>query len=152
METKEILQQWLISAITFGYKWLTTDAEILGYILAVLHVLVATTLMVCYTLSHTVYPTWQFKLGLFVCLLVVWLQHIFFNVCIATVAELSLTKIQAPSNIYLSYVFNKLLGTTLSDVMIHLVLCETVAVYCFGLEMVSLLANYIYTIYNYDLA
>lgn len=57
MEKEELirlLKEWLVSAVTFLYKWLTTDAEILGYILAVLHILVSATLMICTGLAHTV--------------------------------------------------------------------------------------------------
>jgi hypothetical protein len=146
-----ILKEWMISAVTFMYKWLTTDAEILGYILAVLHILITTTIMVCLVLSHSIYPTWQFKLGTYVFMVGTWLQHIFLNVCIFTVAELSLTQLIPPSNIYLSYFYSKLLGTSLSEAMTVLVTGETIAVSCFTLELLSLLMNYIYTLYDIQL-
>lgn len=154
MEKEEIiriLKECMISAVTFMYKWLTTDAEILGYILAILHILVSTTLLLCTCLAHTIYPIWQFKLGCYICMVLVWLQHIFLNVCIFTVAELSLTKLIPPSNIYLSYFYSKLLGTSLSDAMTRLVTGETIAVSCFTLELLSILINHIYTLYDIQL-
>jgi hypothetical protein len=147
----QILKEWMISAVTFMYKWLTTDAEILGYILAVLHILITTTIMICAILSHTIYPTWQFKLGTYIFMCGTWLQHIFLNVCIFTVAEVSLTKLIPPSNIYLSYFYSKLLGTTISEAMTRLVSGETIGVLCFTLELVSLLMNHIYTLYDIQL-
>jgi len=146
-----ILKEWMISAVTFMYKWLTTDAEILGYILAVLHILITTTIMLCIPLSHIVYPTWQFKLGTYFFMCGTWLQHIFLNVCIFTVAELSLTKLVPPSNIYLSYFYSKLLGTSLSEAMTVLVTGETIAVTCFTFELLSLLMNHIYSLYDIQL-
>jgi len=154
MEKEEIirfLKEWIISAVTFLYKWLTTDAEILGYILAVLHVLISTTLMVCVGLSHTIFPTWEFKLGCYLCMVLVWLQHIFLNVCIFTVAELSLTKIVPPSNIYLSQIFSTLMGTSLSEAMTRLIMGETIAVSCLTLELLSILINHIYSLYEIQL-
>jgi xanthosine utilization system XapX-like protein len=154
MEKKEIirlLKDWMIYAVTFLYKWLTTDAEILGYILAVLHVLISTTLMICTGLAHTVYPTWQFKLGCYICMVLVWLQHIFLNVCIFTVAELSLTKISPPSNIYLSRILGTLMGTSLSEAMTRLIMGETITVSCFTLELLSMLMIHIYSLYDIQL-
>jgi len=172
MEKEEIirlLKEWMISMVTFLYKWLTTDAEILGYILAVLHTLISASLIFCITLSHTIYPIWEFKLGCYLCLLLVWLQHIFLNVCIFTVAELSLIQIvqpsniyvshiftkvaqlEPPSNIYLSYIFSTLMGTSLTEAMTRLIMGETVAVSCFTLELLSILMNHIYDLYGIQL-
>ena len=151
MKKEEIihfLKEKMISSVTFLYKWLTSDAEILGYILAVLHVLVAGTLLICIGFAHTIYPTWQFKLGCYIFTVMVWLQHIFLNVCIFTVAELSLSKINPPSNIYLSHLFSLLMGTNLSDAMTRLIMGETVAVIWFSLELRSLLSIYIYSLYD----
>lgn len=134
----------MITSVTFLYKWLTTDAEILGYILAVLHCLISITLILCIIFSHTIYPTLGFKLATYICMLLVWLQHIFLNVCIFTVAEISLIKIDTPSNLYLSHVFSVILGTSLTEAMTRLIMGETIAVSCFTLEMLSILMNYIY--------
>jgi len=146
-ELIKLLKEILVFSVTFLYKWMTTDGEILGYILAVLHVLISTTLMICIGLSHTIYPIWQFKFGTYICMVMVWLQHIFLNVCVFTVAEISLTKIVPPSNIYLSYIFSKLLGTNLSEAMARLVMGETIAVVFFTLELVSLFSEHIYSLY-----
>jgi hypothetical protein len=154
MEKEEVirfLKEWMISAVTFLYKWLTTDAEILGYILAVLHVLISSTLMLCVGLAHTIYPIWEFKLGCYLCMVLVWLQHIFLNVCIFTVAELSLTQIIPPSNIYLSHIFSTLMGTSLYEAMTRLIMGESIAVACFTLELLSILMNHIYSLYDIQL-
>jgi len=147
----QLLKEWMIFIVTFLYKWLTADAEILGYILAVLHILISTTLLLCSALAHTIYPIWEFKLGCYLCMVLVWLQHIFLNVCIFTVAELSLTRIIPPSNIYLSHIFSTLMGTSLSEAMTRLVMGESIAVTCFTLELLSILMNHIYSLYNIQL-
>ena len=134
----------MIAGVTFLYKWLTTDAEILGYILAVLHCLATTTLLFCIIFSHTIYPTLGFKLATYVFMVLIWLQHIFLNVCIFTVAEISLIKIDTPSNLYLSHIFSVILGTSLTEAMTRVIMAETIAVSCFTLEMLSILMNYIY--------
>jgi len=146
-----LLKEWLVSSITFMYRWLTSDGEILGFILAVLHILVAGTLLLSSFIAHTIYPTWQFKLGTYICTVLVWMQHVFLNVCIFTVAELSLTKLVPPSNIYLSYFYSKLLGTNLSEAMTRLVMAETIGVACYSLELFSILINHIYSLYDIQL-
>jgi hypothetical protein len=80
----------------------------------------------------------------------VWLQHIFLNVCIFTLAELSLSLIP-PSNQYLAYFYSFFLGTTLSEALTRLVMAETIGIVCFGLELISLLCEYLYNLYNIQL-
>ena len=143
-EIIDYLELFLRNSIGFLYKWLTTDGEVLGYILATIHILISTTLLFCSVYCHTIYPFWPFKLGVFLCMLIVWLQHIFLNVCVFTVAELRLTNFIPPSNIYLSYFFSKLLGTNVEQALITLVLVETVGVVCFFLELISELSLYLY--------
>jgi hypothetical protein len=144
------LKDTMISSIKFMYKWLTNDAEILGFILAVLHILVSISLLLCSFLAHTVYPIWQFKLGTFFFMVLVWLQHIFLNVCIFTVAELSLSLIP-PSNQYLAYFYSFFLGTNVSEALTRLVMAETIGIACFGLELISLFCEHLYTLYNIQL-
>lgn len=151
---KEQIISYLKDSMIFGiknlYYWLTNDAEILGFILAVLHILVSVTLLLCSFLAHTIYPIWQFKLGTYVLMCIVWLQHIFLNVCIFTLAELSLSLIP-PSNEYLAYFYSFFLGTTLSEALTRLVMAETIGIICFGLELLSLFCEYLYNLYNIQL-
>jgi hypothetical protein len=142
-EIIDYLESFLRNSISFLYKWLTTDGEVLGYIVAVIHILFSTTTLLCFIYSHTIYPIWQFKLCVFICMLIVWLQHIFLNVCIFTVSELKLTNGTFSSDIYLSYFFSKLLGTKVEDAMSLLVLCEFVSLTCFSLELISELSLYL---------
>jgi hypothetical protein len=151
---KEQIISYLKDSMIFGikklYYWLTNDAEILGFILAVLHILVSVSLLLCSFLAHTVYPIWQFKLGTYFFMVLVWLQHIFLNVCIFTVAELSLSLIP-PSNQYLAYFYSFFLGTNISEALTRLVMAETIAIVCFGLELISLFCQYLYSLYNIQL-
>ena len=77
-------------------------------------------------------------------MLIVWLQHIFLNVCIFTVSELKLTNGTFSSNIHLSYFYSKLLGTKVEDTMSLLVLCEFTTLTCFSLELISELSLNLY--------
>jgi hypothetical protein len=83
-------------------------------------------------------------------MVLVWVQHIFLNVCIFTVAELSLSLIP-PSNIYLAKFYSFFLGTNLSDALTRLVMAETIGIVCFGLELLSLICEYLYNLYNIQL-
>jgi hypothetical protein len=143
-EIIDYLEFILRNSIGFLYKWLTTDGEVLGYIVIIIHILCSITIFLCIIYSHTIYPLWQFKLGVFICLLLVWLQHIFLDVCIFTVSELKLTNGTFSSNIHLSYFFSKLLGTKIEDAMNLLVLCEFITISCFSLELISELSLYLY--------
>lgn len=151
VEIIQVLKESMISSTRFLYQWLTTDGEILGFILAVLHVLVSCSLLFCNVLAHTIYPIWQFKLGVYICMSLVWLQHLFLNVCIFTVAELSLTKLTPPSNLYFAYVYKKLLGENIFEAMTNLIAMETIGIGCFTLEMISILSAHIYSLYDIQL-
>jgi len=143
---KEIVIQFceksIRQTVTFLYKWLSEDAEVLGYIVAVIHVLVATTLGVSVLLAHTIYPVWQFQLGTFMCMFIVWVQHIVLKVCVFTIAETNLSSF-APSNIYLAHFFSSIFGSNIHDALTTLVLVETVMVGCFSLELIALFSIFI---------
>jgi hypothetical protein len=143
-EIIDYLEHFLRTLIGFLYKWLTTDGEALGYIVVIIHILLSITTFFCFIYCHTIYPIWQFKLGVFICMLIVWLQHIFLNVCIFTVSELKLTNGTFSSNIHLSYFYSKLLGTKVEDTMSLLVLCEFTTLTCFSLELISELSLNLY--------
>jgi len=145
-EIVNYLESILRNSITFSYKWLTTDGEALGYIVATIHILVSFTTLLCSIYAHTIYPIWQFKLGVFMCMLTVFLQHIFLKVCIFTVSELKLTNGKFSSDIYLAYFYSKLLGVKVEDSMSLLVLCEFVGLLCFFLELLSEFCLHLYKI------
>ena len=65
------------SFFRFIYSWITTTDEVLGRIIYVVHILVATTIAVLVVVSHTIYPVFWFQFMIFCIVLVVWLQHIF---------------------------------------------------------------------------
>lgn len=154
MEKEEIisfLEKWLRISVTFFYTWISNDAEVLGHILAVVHVLWALTLTFSIIFAHTIYPAWQFQVFTFVCLFFVWAQHVFLKVCIFTAAELKLTISHSPSILHLSKVFSSIFGTTLDNALTNLVLVETITVICFSFELLSMLSLYLYSLHGIQL-
>ena len=154
MEKEQIisfLEECLRTLITFFYNWISNDAEVLGHILAVVHVLWALTLTFSVIFAHTVYPSWQFQLFTFICLFFVWAQHVFLKVCIFTAAELKLTISHSPSILHLSKVFSSIFGTTLDNALTNLVLVETIIVICFSFELVSMLSLHLYSLHGIQL-
>jgi hypothetical protein len=125
--------EYLKQTIRFLYKWLTTDGEALGYILGHIHFMLFVCLLFLVIISHTLYPSFWLQLGVFMIILMIWIQHIFLKVCISTVAEKDLTNNSAP--------FHELVETILNistdDFINHLIVAETVALGCFALELVS---------------
>jgi hypothetical protein len=75
------------SFFRFIYSWIATTDEVLGRIVYVVHILVATTIAVLVVVSHTIYPVFWFQFMIFCIVLAVWLQHIFLQNCFATMIE-----------------------------------------------------------------
>jgi hypothetical protein len=151
MEKEEIisfLEKWLRISVTFFYNWISSDGEVLGHILAVVHVLFASALGISIVFAHTIYPSWKFQLITFICLFSVWAQHIFLKVCVFTAAELKLTISHSPSTEHLSKLFSSIFGTTLDNALTTLVLAETIMVCCYALELFSKLAVYLYWLHG----
>jgi hypothetical protein len=151
MEKEEIIsfmEKWLRILVTFFYNWISSDGEVLGHILAVVHVLFASALGISIVFAHTIYPSWKFQLSTFICLFSVWAQHIFLKVCVFTAAELKLTISHSPSTEHLSKLFSSIFGTTLDNALTTLVLAETIMVGCYALELFSKLALYLYSLHG----
>ena len=151
MEKKDIinyLEEGLRTGTSYLYFWLTTDGEILGYILGVIHVMLVITLSLGGIYCHTIYPALWFKVFVFAWMFVTCLQHIFLRVCIFTLAEEKFTNMIAPSNVFIVYIIKKVLNLNIPDILTIFVLCETICVSCFALELISYLAVYIYSLYD----
>ena len=54
-EIIDYLEYFLRNLIGFLYKWLTTDGEVLGYIVIIIHILCSITTFLCIIYSHTIY-------------------------------------------------------------------------------------------------
>ena len=143
----EKLENYTRNIISFLYSWLTTDGEVLGYILGVVHFVMSMTIISMVLVSHTLYPTFLFQLGVFACLFIIWLQHIFLKVCISIVAERSLTKHEPP----FYKIIRDVLGINPNEFTTYFVIGETVAVGCFGLELISKLSLYIHDFYGIEI-
>lgn len=143
------LEKSMRQFIIHGYKWLTTDGEILGHILGVGHFVISGVLYLLIIACHLIYPSTYFQIGVFICVLIVWLQHVFLQVCISVIAETKLTKTHAPSMILFEELFKKLhLEPDL--VWRYFIVSETTFVGFFGLELLSKLSVHIFKKYGID--
>ena len=125
--------------IRFVFKWFTTDGEILGYILGVWHLMVCVTIFICIIISHTVYPFVWFQLGIFICLFIIWLQHIFLQVCVVFITEINLTSKEPP----FYTIIRELIGFDLKKYSLYFITCETTFIFCLFLELLGKFSLYI---------
>jgi hypothetical protein len=149
MEKKDIinyLEEGLRLGLSYLYFWLTNDGEALGYILGIIHVMLVVTLALAGIYCHTIFPALWFKVFVFAWMFVTCLQHVFLRVCIFTLAEEKFTNMVPPSNIFIFYIIKKVLNINVPDILTTFVLCETIVVSCFALELISYVAVYIYSI------
>jgi hypothetical protein len=73
--------------IRYSYAWLTTNDEIIGKIVYVIHLTGFWTIMILIFVSH-VFPYFWFQVGIFVFVFVAWIQHIVLNTCVLTSLEI----------------------------------------------------------------
>jgi hypothetical protein len=146
MESKftENAERYLRIMIRFLYSWLSTDGEVLGYILGVCHFVIGTTIPICIILSHTLYPAFWFQCFSFIIVFIVWVQHIVFRVCISILAEKKFTKSEAP---YFR-IFRDTTGLDGEEMLGYLVAIETGAVLGLGLEIISKFSSWAYAYYD----
>lgn len=138
--TTQHLETLLVRGVAFFYGWWVKEAEVIGYIVGVFHTLLAVTLAVLVIVSHTIYPAFWLQCVIFVCLALILIQHIVLKVCIMTVAEENLTQ---QKSIFHEVIGHYLGHVTLQDAMTYLVLIESIAVACFGLEITSRISTYL---------
>lgn len=125
------------------YSWFFTKGEILGYILAVFHFIISAGLITLLVISHTIYPSVWLKLFVFVCLFLIWLQHVALDICIVTVWEKQLTTGGiTPFHRIVKDVLS-MFNLTLDDYDTYLIITEGVAVGCFALELISHFSVYL---------
>ena len=127
------MDSYIRKTIRFLYGWLSTDGEVLGYILGVIHVIFGITLPAMVIVSHTIYPALWLQFVVFIILLLVWLHHIFLRVRIIIVSERNLTQKESP---YFR-IFQDLTGVDGESMVNYLAVFETAAILCLALELVS---------------
>jgi hypothetical protein len=137
--------------VTFLFQWISTDGEVIAYILAVIHILLVVGSTISMIIAHTLYPAFWFQCCITAILIVVWLQHIVLKVCVLTVSEEKLHKSFAPSIPYISMFWSYVFNTDLNSALTTLVIAETVAVGCFSLQLVGRCTSYVYQSYNIEL-
>lgn len=134
-----------VSGIFTFLSWFSTKGEILGYILAVFHFIISAGLITLLIISHTIYPSVWLKLFVFICLFLIWLQHIALDICIVSVWEKQLTSGEiTPFHRIVKDIF-EMFNLSLADYDAYLIITESVAVGCFALELISHLSVYIMT-------
>jgi len=147
MDTVEKSERYLRELVTFLYSWLTTDGEVLGYILGVCHFVISATISVMVLVSHTLYPVLWFQILVFVLLFIIWIQHVFFKVCISIVAEQKLTNNEPP----FFQIIRDILHIQPTEFVNYFLVAETVWVGCFGMELLSKLSVFLYEYYDIEI-
>ena len=143
MDTVEKAERYVRELVTFLYSWLTTDGEVLGYILGVSHFVISVTISVMVVVSHTLYPVVWFQVLVFVLLFIIWIQHVFLKVCISIVAEQKLTKKEPP----FFQIIRDILHIQPTEFVNYFLVAETTWVGCFGLELIAKLSVFLYDYY-----
>ena len=143
----EKLEGYMRCLVTFLYSWLSSDGEVLGYILGVCHFVIGSTISVMVIISHTLYPVLWFQIFVFCLLLLIWIQHVFLKVCISIVAEQKLTNCEPP----FFQIIRDILHINPLEVVNYFLVAETVWVGCFALELLSKLSVFIYEYYEITL-
>lgn len=148
----EKVKTWIITVITFVYSWFTHEGEVLGYILGVFHITISVTIGIFIILSHTFYPDYYLQLGVFVCLFIIWIHHLIFNICIVVLAEQGLTKNESPYTEFVKTFLNYF-KIDITQFPIYFMISETVLVFTLGLEILSRSLIYLkrFLATNYDL-
>lgn len=121
--------------VRYLYGWLTENDEILGKIVYVIHMTGFWTLIVLIVLSH-VFPYFWFQVGVFMMVLLTWIQHVMLNTCVLTSLEIKFTKDSVVRMVdSLLIMFN--IPVTLESRMGVTVMLSTVMVFFLGLELMS---------------
>jgi hypothetical protein len=125
----------LESTVRYMYRWLTENDEILGKIVYVLHLAGFWTLITLIFLSH-VFPYFWFQVGVFVVVLLTWIQHVVLNTCVLTSLEIKFIgeNVVCMTDSLLS-MFN--IPVTLESRMGVTVMLSTVMTCFLGLELMS---------------
>jgi hypothetical protein len=140
-------ESYVRKTVRFLYSWLTTDGEVLGYILGVIHLVVGTTIPVIVIISHSIYPAFWFQCLAFGLVLLVWLQHVCLRVCIIVVAEKNFTKGNSP---YFR-MFKDTTGIDGEVLVDYLVVFETGTLVGLALELLSKLSVFLYEYYGLEI-
>lgn len=121
--------------VRYLYGWLTENDEILGKIVYVIHMTGFWTLIVLIVLSH-VFPYFWFQVGVFMMVLLTWIQHVMLNTCVLTSLEIKFTKDSVVRMVdSLLIMFN--IPVTLESRMGVTVMLSTVMTCFLGLELMS---------------
>ena len=64
----ENLEAQLRYLVTFAFRWLTNEGEVLGYILGALHFMLFVVLVILVIASHTIHTNFWFQLSIFICI------------------------------------------------------------------------------------
>jgi hypothetical protein len=148
METVlEKSERYFRELVTFLYSWMSTDGEVLGYILGIWHVMVCMAVCMCGIISHTIYPVTWLQIIVYVFLCAVWLQHVFLKVCVVFIAERKLTNREPP----FYEIIRNVLHIDPDQLTLNFVIAETVAVGCFGMELFAKLSLFLYEYYGVNL-
>lgn len=121
--------------VRYLYGWLTENDEILGKIVYVLHLAGFWTLITLIFLSH-VFPYFWFQVGVFMVVLLTWIQHVLLNTCVLTSLEIKFTKDSVVRMVDSLLVMFHIPASNQTRIGVTVML-STVMVFFLGLELMS---------------
>ena len=131
-----VLESKTRELIRFFYGWITSDGEILGYILGVIHFMLSVLIFMLLFVSHTIYPTLWLQGFVLLCMGLIWIQHVILKVCITIVAEEKLTNGRAPFFGIVNGISN-MFKIPLDRFIENILVAETISVACFTLAFIG---------------
>lgn len=147
---QETLETFFTSFVRYIYSWLSTDGEVIGYIIGIYHMLIAVCIPLLVFISHTIYPNIWLKLYTFLCLFLIFAQHLIFNVCLMIPMEERLTKQKTIFYPLIETVLDPL-KITVQQFITYIVIAEGFTTLCFGLELLSEFSRFVYKCYGIDI-
>lgn len=118
-------------------KTIEYEDEILGYIIAIFHLMISCSVIFLIFVSHTIYPSVWLKAISFIILFSIWIQHILLDACIVTLFEKKLVhESQTPFHTILTKIL-AIFNLTIEQYDKYLIVVEGVIIACFGLELLS---------------
>ena len=144
------LESKLRSLIAFSFQWISTDGEVLGYILGVHHFMISIIIFIVVFISHTIYPALWLQGLVLLCLFLIWVQHAILRVCISIVAEEKLTNGRAPFFQLVNDISN-FFKIPFDRFIENILLAETISIASLSLAFIGRISVYIHEYYGIKL-
>uniref|UniRef100_A0A6C0JSG1 Uncharacterized protein n=1 Tax=viral metagenome TaxID=1070528 RepID=A0A6C0JSG1_9ZZZZ len=136
--------------VSFLFQWISTDGEVIGYVLGVIHFMISVIIVILLFVSHTIYPALWLQGSVLLCLIIIWFQHIILKVCISIVAEEKLTNGKSPF-FQLVNDISRLFDIPLDRFIENILIAETISIASFTMAFIGRISLYAHEYYGINL-